>query len=271
MFQFSNVQRSPCWLDTRVVQEKLTPLQKKLGITYFDYSRFYPDGSCVLYFSDERYVNSFSWDDSFVSPTCFLTPGKHLWQSYMPDIFLSNAIEHFNYAHGITYYNRLFEFDELANFSAPCANRKILSVYTNDDSVLQSFILVIRDLVSELNSSAINNRIQLPSHMLQENQSMVVAQQDVLSCFDDIVSNYTNQRKNQVSFFLAGKIITLSIREFECFRYLLQGHGQKMIANKMSISLTTVIHYSKNIYTKLDVKNHLHLLSCFLRPPSLTR
>lgn len=55
----------------------------------------------------------------------------------------------------------------------------------------------------------------------------------------------------------------LSQREKEIFEVLLKGVSYKEIANQHFISVNTVKTHTKNIYSKLGIKNRIELLTVF--------
>ena len=61
-------------------------------------------------------------------------------------------------------------------------------------------------------------------------------------------------------------LTALSQREKEIFEVLLTGVSYKEIANQHFISVNTVKTHTKNIYSKLGIKNRIELLTVFREP-----
>ena len=79
------------------------PFFEEFGVNYFDYARIYPDQTCHALFSSLDYAEFFlnyrfqaKSEPDYKVPVSFLTPGKHLWQAYICERFLTDASNYFN-------------------------------------------------------------------------------------------------------------------------------------------------------------------------------
>jgi DNA-binding CsgD family transcriptional regulator len=75
---------------------------------------------------------------------------------------------------------------------------------------------------------------------------------------------------DDVAVFHKGQKITLTPREFQCLKYLMQGYSAKQTAQVLNISPRTIECYLKNIKEKAECRTQLELLSKVVRlNPSL--
>jgi len=155
--------RNHCsWYLSAKVQRFCREFFSRYHFNYFDYSRFYRDGTVVTLYSNREYVDFFSTDPVYnQGPTQLLPPGAHLWASYIDSEFLMRASKHFQHSHGITLQEEFKDYLELANFAASPENAQVNYFYTNKLHVLKQFVEYFRDGAGKMLREVEHNRIDL--------------------------------------------------------------------------------------------------------------
>lgn len=259
MFDIDNFHLSPFWDESTQVKLLLEPLTRHLGITYFDYTRFYHDNSSVAYFSDQDYVARFMRDDSYERPTFHLEPGQHIWQSYIPESLLNMADQGFGYYHGVTIFNKHEEYDELLNFSGPKNNHHLLSTYLNQQELLESFVSVFKENIEAHIVRHFANRIMLPTHYLYNTPRQALDDADIKIYYQDILATMKIGTKKKIAF-VDGAATVLINREFECLRYIGLGYREEKIADLMKLSEADLGKIIAALFEKTNSNNRGELV-----------
>ena len=221
------------WNYTQEVQEACEPLLREYGINYFDYARFYKDGTYIGFFSENKYPQYFFHDAAFIDePPVVLTSGAHLWDSYIPEQFLEVAKEDFNHAYGITLCRDCENYKEIFNYAVGKENRKILSLYLNDIGILYRFR---HEFVDKMEKNIL--RFEKKPIRILENQSEIIQ----LNTSLDLVSRLTN-------------------RELDCLMLLKEGLTSKLIARRLNISHRTVEKHIDSIRMKWGCKTRAEVV-----------
>ncbi len=229
-------------------------LKKYLGVNYFDYGRTYPDGSMLLLYTDREYVNYFLNDPIYTDrPNIILSPGLHLWNSYIDNNFLSIAKNKFNHDHGITLLRKTNLYDEVFNFATSSNNNKILDLYLNKSGLFYRFIDYFLDEAQELIKKSEKNRIKF--NQLDKN----TLNNDIQDDYKKFI-NYLNSTKGYC-INISNTTVELTHREAQCLTYLIYGQATKVIARNLGISPRTVEVYFDNLKKKTRCKNRLELIS----------
>ncbi|MDQ3239769.1 MAG: LuxR C-terminal-related transcriptional regulator [bacterium] len=260
MFDMDVMQRSPFWLESADVKLMLEPLTKNLGITYFDYARFYHDNTCLAYFSDNAYVESFVKDENYIPPTLFLKPGKHLWHSYIPENLLCFADSAHYYFHGLTIYNVRENYHEFINFSGPKENKQVLDIYTNKFELLESFVDFFKFKIDGHINRYYAKRIRLPSHFLYNTNHFSVSDNDIQNYYQEML-DIVKQKPEQKIVFINDSLEILSEQEFECLRHLAFGYKPNKIAGLMNQPLHYIDIICSRLYEKTKSDNANALLA----------
>lgn len=268
MFNIDQLRKAPCWNFHQDVKQFCQPLKDRLNITYFDYSRFYPNHTCIVYFSDRDYVEYFTPQKNFKSPVGFLYPGKYLWQTYIPQEFLQVAEEQFNYSHGITIFREQDGYCELFNFAGPKDNKNLPNLFLNHFELLEAFIGIFIDTFSQNFIRHYDSAIILPKHQISNKVFRIVEKDDIIQYTHDILNQY-KVRKNQKVVLYNNQLFCLSLRECECLQLLLKAYSHKEIAQHMNVKLRTASVFCQNVFEKIGVKSHTELLLLFSKKHSL--
>lgn len=226
-------------------------LFEKTELSYFDYARNYYNGKSFILATDLDYVHYFVNHDCYnSSPPPLITPGQHLWQSYINLGFLHDVQSDFNYDHGITFIRKHIEYEEIFNFASYSVNRKILSVYLNRLEILDQFINYFLDKAANL----ISNAYKKPIAVINTSSFQQISEFDfTLDLLNEFTKNLKNLKVNN-------QTIKLTKRESECLNLLLKGYSSKRIARELDISYRTVEIHCDNIRKKTSTNTRLELL-----------
>jgi len=235
------------------VLEICKPLFELFQINYFDHARFYPNGNMLLLFSNRDYVNFFINHPIYKSPTNYITPGMHLWNSYIDLAFLGQVKEEFRHDHGLTIAIEKSEYIEIYNFATIANNNKIYDLYLNNQDMLYKFISFFQEKAKKIIAKAERQLIIAPiGNMAPEGKHSL---SDAYAAFIKLIAD-TNISQNSFNKSLS----LLSKRESECLSHLAKGYTAKEIARELSISFRTVEGYIDSIRNKFNCRNRLELI-----------
>lgn len=258
-FTLNFLDKNPYWHFCRDVQQICQPMFEQFGINYFDYSRFYPDNTCVAISSDPHYVKFLLSEDSYQCAAGRVPIGKHMWQSYVKPDFINSTSQHFDYFHGITLVQKQTDYLELINFSASEKNTHVLNIYLNHFEILEYFLVHFLSIVTPFFKKNKDTRILLPNDFLGEPLPPFV--QTNTMQFVKEINKINKVRKNTFLFKIDNKTISLSQREIECLQYLTRGYSTKKMARNMDLSVRTIDIFCNKILSKLEISSRIELLS----------
>jgi DNA-binding CsgD family transcriptional regulator len=245
------------WQFADDVQEICKPFFEKLGITYTDYARFYPDGRVILLGSDKHYVNYFLNDKAFYdkTPNKIISTGFHLWSEYIDPSFLSRASAKFHYSHGVTIITEMNNYQEVFNIATYPDNHKILDFYLNYQSIIQQMIAYFRHQAKKLIHKFEDKPLIIPTAIKYalSTPPLDKLSQEITKLINSEFSSCTIQVNNIA--------IPLSRREAQCLYLLHQGKTTKEIGKILDISHRTIEIYLNQIRLKITAKNRIELLS----------
>lgn len=259
-FSFHTIESSPFWKFHVEIKEICQPLFEHFGINYFDYSRFYPDNTCISLSSDPFYLRYLVDKDEYFCAAGRLLPGKYLWHHYINLTFLESTQKAFDYFHGITYVRHTEEYLEEINFAGSIQYSNILSLFAEKDEILDYFISHFLYQISPFLKRNSHSRIILPSDFIEE-VPPEEEQIEELHKFIHALNKKSQLRKNTFLIHLNNQSITLTQREIQCLSHLKNGLSAKLIARQMNISPRTVEIFLKKILTKAGQTSRSQLLS----------
>lgn len=259
-FSFNNVESSPFWKFYPEIKTICQPLFEHLGINYFDYTRFYPDNTCVSLSSDPYFLRYLVNKDEYLCATGRLLPGKYLWHHYIDQHFIENTQIDFDYFHGITYVKHTEGYLEEINFGASKQYANMLSLYLEKDAMLEYFIAHFLHRISPFLQQNKHFRIILPNNFV--GSSELTHQKDVeLQSFIHALHQQSQIRKNTFILQFDNKLVSLTQREIQCLAYLKNGFSAKLIARELNISARTVEIFLNNILRKIGYTSRIQLLA----------
>ena len=242
-----DLRKYPGWALADEMQQFCKSFFEKYSANYVDYARYYHDGRTIILTTDRYYVNHFLNHDAFYTPFpgSSLTSGLHLWESYIDLSFLRNASIQFQHAHGLTIVTEHDDYNEIFNIATPAENRKILSLYLNQQHEIQTFREQFRNKASKLIQKSLDSPLILPD----KKNFLSPTDKKITQNFFPVIIQVNNTS------------IPLTNREAECLYYLHQGKTAKEIGKILEISNRTVEIYLDQLRAKTQSKNRLELLS----------
>lgn len=229
------------------------PLFDKLNISYFDYARFYPDNTVFGLFTDADYVDFFRNHEAYQNgPKAILTPGKHLWSTYIDGQFLHEASHYHRHAHGLTLINELPDYVEVCNFATSPDNIKIVELYLNGTDYLYRFLGHFKEQAAKIIKRCEQHRITLPAFEPPEPSNYLERAERFLQelSLDKV---YWVERNGQTH--------KLTQREAECLSAVLSGKTYKLTGLELDISPRTVETHIEKIKNKLDCYSKSDLIN----------
>lgn len=259
-FDLYNIDKSPFWEKCTEIKQICKPFFDQVGITYFDYARFYPDYTSIILFTSSEYLRFFLLNKNYKCPVGYMLPGRYLWHSYISNEFLEIVNQNFNVFHGITVIRDRHEYKELFNFAAPKNNKVILDIFLNNQAILEYFVTFFLKQNEELFSKHQNTKIIMPDSVIKP-PTGTYNEQISLSDLIRIMQHDNKKLKNKIILNINKQLITLSIRETQCLTLIIAGNTSKQIANILDISSRTVDAFIKSILEKTNAFNRVDLLS----------
>lgn len=220
--------------------ELAAPL-RKLGITYFTYSRFYHTGE-RLYLSTHRDVlENYLEKQYYLIGNTEGTPQSYIAQTVMwsmlpnQKVFEDTKVQ-FNIGNGIFIFQPQATYCECYGLAGDRNNEKLINVYLTHLDFLKSFILNFNEKAESLIHKTSQNKIILP--------------------YNKVVGNFLNN-DNEI---IDRQVFNLTERQKQCAYLLLQGKTTKEIAKQLYLSPRTIESYINNLKSKLMSTNKTTLI-----------
>lgn len=248
------IEKSLSWEFETEVNQICSHFFKEFDVNYFDYARFYDDGSALILYSDRNWVKCFTSAFHYIVPSVVIENGAHLWEEYIDTAIISCARNDFNHAYGITLCEQGVGYKQILNFAAPVKNSKILNIYLNRQEVLREFTNYFSDKAASLIGKLEKNRIALPEQMLSLSDDKNI---NLLSYEKPLESKILSKHLKIPS---SIKSVSTS-RELECLSLLMQGHSAKAIGRELGISFRTAETHLDALKRKLNCNTRFELLS----------
>ena len=231
------------------VNEICRPLFRELGINYFDYAKFYHDGTYLLLYTDFDWVNFFLNDKQYIKPVSIINSGLNLWQSYIDNELLSIGRQQFNHDHGVTLHHDYRHYKEVFNFSAPSENTHAMYLYLNKTQLFENFSKYFLKKTESI-------RAELEKNKLINNRAIAVNHQQICKSVID-------ERASRVERFISSHMLSkrLTPREAQCLELVLKGMSSKEIGLQLDISYRTAERHIENIKIKYGCKNRASLIA----------
>lgn len=227
------------------VKQICEPFFREAGINYFDYARFYKDGSTLGLISDAQWFQHY-FNNEYPISGSVINAGIHLWEGYMPHV-ARDAKESFNIDNGFTIAKDCGEYIEFYDFATPCGDPGMKNYFINHLEVLDNFVFYFKDKAQTLISKAENARIVVPDNMK-----------------GTIKLKSTSSLKSAIEpkhylLTIDGENIRLTPREMRCLIHYCQCKSAKSIGKLLSVSPKTVEFHLSNVKIKLKMRTREQL------------
>lgn len=238
----------------QTVQNICCPLFSQLGANYFDFARFYEDGSALILTNSPNWVKSFILHPDYHAPQrAKVIPGASLWQSYIPEHFLKLGSQEFDHLHGYTYVEHHRDYNQIVNFAAPPANNAILNTYLNERLLFIRFMRYFEHHAAGMISEGSRHRLHLPQ---------ATPPADIAASIQELYATFHTPESYYIETIRGSLAITK--REAQCISLLLQGCSAQGIADGLFISRRTVETHLETLRQKTHTQSTLSML-CKIR------
>lgn len=241
------------------VAEICQPLRQHFDITSFVYQKNFNDGS------DIRLTNQPAWLEHFINQDYYKISGfekspEHYQSGHViwahlthHQLILENARQ-FNIDHGMTLINKTEDGCEFVFFGTTPDNDHLVNFYLNNIYLLQRFLIYFKEKAAPILSQLSNQRIYIPNKY----NDVVSHEYGIPNLSDDFKEQFI--RSTKISKYLLDDT-TLSSRELDCVRLLMQGKTAKEIGKQLFISPRTVDTHLIHLKEKLKCRTKSQLMS----------
>jgi DNA-binding CsgD family transcriptional regulator len=229
-----------------------------LGISYFNYLRFYNDGSAYLLTTHGNLIQYvFENDIPVAAPISEKLIKKNFHYFILPIDKYSDLIHYaktyLNIGNFIDLVERHEDYIELFCYGSNADHPEIVNYYLNNMNFLENFKLYFKEEAACLLKEAENKKIQLselmyPPYMGLKKQSM---------------SHFENPMRQK--FYFQNKNITLTSRQYDCLEQLAFGCTSKEAAKNLGLSYRTVENYLANLKSLFNCHRKSQLINIFLK------
>ncbi len=226
------------------IQKLLEPLQKSLGIHYFNYTETYPDASGFTLHTDATFYESW-FENEFPMCQFFLKNAWYTWEScsHPEMISIANSL---GVGHGMLHIEHQENKTVCIAYACPQENKQAINVLLNNLQILKRFKHYFAEKAETFIIKAQNQRINyLPKMIEKSNLNESTQQESKMLLGTELFSPFNS----------------LSSRELECFRMLLKGFTLKDISSQLAISSTTVDGYIARVKQKLNCTTKQELIA----------
>ncbi len=226
-----------------VVQKLIKPLQEKLSISYFNYSITYPDTSGFTLHNNARFYESWFTNEF---PMCELSfePGWYTWETCSTPTFLALS-KQMDIGDGVILFERRNGMMITSAFASTVDNKQAPNTFLNNLTILKRF----SGYFSE----------QCKNYIDRAHSQRITPLQDKIMQIQPEPRNYFIDN-DLSSHELFHPFNLLSVREYECFRLLINSYSTMAISEKLGISTNTVNVYISRIKRKLQCYNKQQML-----------
>lgn len=231
----------PFLANSRSIAEITAPL-KKLGITFFNYSKHTENGGRVYLETNSAVTERYLSEKEYLIGNTESNPENYkdqvvLW-SRLPNQVIFQRNREKNIDHGMFLIKKGNGFCEFFGFATTVDNYQIINTYLNYLDELKSFTDYFKVKAAKLISQADKEKIFLPFHNNPTNFVNL-----------DIELDFNDELYSQ-----------LSKRQKECALMLLNGMTTKEISEALKLSQRTIETYVNNLKYKLHCQNKTQLI-----------
>lgn len=221
---------------------------KRLGITYFSYTKSYPNGMRVYLTTlaqplENHFTKKYYLHCGNESHPRYYDKQIVLWSTFSNQECYRQAALQCNIDHGINFFEPTNDYCESYGFATTRDNKTIYNTYFNNIDFLQQFIQYFKATSDTILRKAEEHTVALPF-----NDSYKEIKSYKLDTESDLLTAKNNQG------------IQLPPRQQECAQYILLGKSAKYIANELKLSPRTIEHYIANMKNRLGCRNKYELI-----------
>ncbi|WP_172622744.1 response regulator transcription factor [Aquicella siphonis] len=218
------------------------PLQK-YDIDWFTYRKSYTNGSRVLLTTTPDHLSAFLENKFYLSGNLDAQPDLYqnqivLFAAFPNQQVVQWARENFRIYHGISLIRKYDHYTEFFSFATSADNPQALNFCINNLDFLQGFCDHFLSQGESLLAQAESQQIFVPYHT------------QTLKCHDNA----------NISELPGRNLISISARQSECIRLLLQGKSAKEMSAALNLSQRTVEAYINILKSKFKVRTKAQLI-----------
>lgn len=242
------------------INEISKPLFERYPLDYFDYARVFYDGSWI-FFTSYAGISQYFFDSGFTflphvqfkKAQCFhLLSSINHFSKYIADVK-----ENFKIDHLLSYAEKYENYIDLYWFGANRERSGVIDFYLNNMDLLKNYALYFQDHAKDLIKKAEQEKIIIPKG-LTEDYNGAFQRIKTIQDQNDFLQDFLTKRSPM--FNVQGQPVTITRREMDCLRFLVQGFTAKMIARQLSLSQRTVESYFEKIKIKLNCNSRAQLV-----------
>ena len=230
---------------SQAVKEICDPLFEKFQFNFFGYQILYDDFYRIHLNANPEWLKNYydkqhyNFSRSDKKPSSYIN-GYGIWDAWDKNDISAltigkDAIENFDYAHGITFTKRFKSHTIIFEFATQLNNWKINNLYLSNIDLLQNFIVFFNEKTEKIIKKTNMHAFRLEKSSNDEVQ-------------DDMYSAKLVLPKNSKELFLYQP---LTKQELVCVNWLIKGKTMKEMALILGISSRTVEKHIIHIKEKL--------------------
>ena len=247
------IQKNIAYQTADIVKEICSPFFSACGLSYFDYTRIFPDGSVATLVTDRNWFYHY-FEKNYSATINKATSGIYLWDQLMCKAAREAFTRNFQHGKTLSIFKEQPGYIEITEFAAAPQNENALDLFFNHQDVLNQFILYFKEKASDLIIKVAKDKFFVPSSM----QTLPLER-----------PNYTELKENflpdKISVFCGKKEIWLTLREYQCLCHLSCGRSMKEIGNVLGISPRTVETHLDHIRDKTNYTTRNKLIDLFFK------
>ncbi len=228
------------------VKQILSPLSKMAGISYFNYSITYENRTHFTLHTNANYYESWFLNE-YPMWESHIKSGWYLCESINDKDKIDKGLS-FGHGNGIIHINHFEDRSEVIAFATSPENRSVLNFYLNNLNLLQRFKNHFEEEAADLIGIASSQLIDIPL-IMTNNENFVENNFSIHDKKPAVNDHFDSSRLN-----------LLSVRELECYSYLIRGYGLSYISNQLNIAIPTVSNYISRIKQKLKCSKKEEML-----------
>jgi LuxR family transcriptional regulator, quorum-sensing system regulator SolR len=235
---------------------------EKYGIFHFDYCRSYSDGSRICLTTNPDALKAYFSEKQYLKGTTEAAPALYKKQAVLCSALPNQtgfqwARNHFKMDHAIYLINPNTNYCEFFSFASFPEYPEVINFYLNNLDILQNFIDFFKVQAAPLITKAEKFKLFYEHHD-KPIRTYKISDLNELEKFQSKNHQIKNNREFQNLNMQHDH--SLSIRQLDCAKYLLDGLQYREIASKLNLSVRTIETHIEYLKTKLDCRNKSELI-----------